>query len=207
MDIPEIDQRQVAWCRVNNQLVFLDVAHDRYFCLPEKRNAELIAGLEQAQSVDWCQPVTLPRPDQWVEPLRSSPDMEDGSFRLGEVARSLWMQRRVEKRLVATSLFDVLHATHASLAKRANHSKRMNQAARACVRGFEHARLIRTAADRCLPRSIALALNLAARDCPSQLVIGVKFAPFAAHCWVQHRADVLSDSVEEVRRYRPILIL
>lgn len=75
------------------------------------------------------------------------------------------------------------------------------------ISAFEHARLLRTAADRCLPRSIALALCLASDGKRTNLVIGVKLAPFGAHCWVQSGDEVLNDSVEEVLRYQPILII
>ena len=75
------------------------------------------------------------------------------------------------------------------------------------VRAFEHARLLRSAADRCLPRSIALKLRLAKLRHRTHLVIGVKDRPFGAHAWVQHGDIVLNDSLEEVRRYTPILII
>ena len=68
-------------------------------------------------------------------------------------------------------------------------------------------RLLRTAADRCLSRSIALALCLARHHCRANVILGVKLAPFAAHCWAQHGDAVLNDELEEVRRYQPILVL
>jgi len=83
----------------------------------------------------------------------------------------------------------------------------LDRAGARTIRAFEHARLIRSAADRCLPRSIALALGLAARGCRAHVVIGVKLAPFAAHCWAQAGDEVLNDSAEEVQRYTPILVV
>ena len=67
--------------------------------------------------------------------------------------------------------------------------------------------MLRTAADRCLPRSIALALRLARHGFAAQLVIGVRTNPFGAHSWTQHEGAVLNDSVEEVLRFKPILIV
>lgn len=75
------------------------------------------------------------------------------------------------------------------------------------VRAFEQARLLRSTADRCLPRSIALALCLTAKQCRVHVVLGVKLAPFSAHCWVQDGGAVLNDSLEEVQRYSPILVV
>jgi hypothetical protein len=75
------------------------------------------------------------------------------------------------------------------------------------VRAFEHARILRTAANRCLPRSIALSIRLASCGTRANVVIAVKLAPFAAHCWSQAGDVVLNDSVEEVQRYTPLLVL
>ena len=41
----------------------------------------------------------------------------------------------------------------------------------------------------------------------AQLVIGVRTSPFGAHSWAQHEDEVLNDSVEEVLRFTPILIV
>lgn len=202
-----VDPAMTAWSMVGDRVVFLDIARDRYFCLGEHDNREIIAGLKATGSKEWFQPEILPRPSSWHEPVRTSPETEAGRFRLGEVARALWLQRRSETRLASTSLASVLGELHAVLNKRPGQPDKMTNAGRACIRGFEHARLIRTATDRCLPRSVALALGLAVRGIHTQLFVGVKTAPFAAHCWVQHGGDVLSDSVEEVRRYHPILVL
>ena len=83
----------------------------------------------------------------------------------------------------------------------------MGRDAARTIRAFEYARLLRTAADRCLPRSIALALCLASDGMRANVVVGVRLAPFGAHCWVQQGGDVLNDSVEEVLCYRPILVI
>lgn len=75
------------------------------------------------------------------------------------------------------------------------------------VRAFEYARLLRTAADRCLARSIALAGCLAAIGDRCHVVLGVTCPPFSAHCWAQQGDTVLNDTLEEVQRYTPILVV
>ena len=57
---------------------------------------------------------------------------------------------------------------------------------------------------RCLPHSLALNAFLQRRECPSQLVFGVRTHPFEAHCWVQSGAVVLNDTLSHVRWYTPI---
>jgi len=80
-------------------------------------------------------------------------------------------------------------------------------AAQKTISAFHHSKLVRTAADRCLPRSIALALGLAAHCVRAHVVIGVRIAPFGAHCWVQAGNEILNESVEEVLLYTPILAI
>lgn len=58
--------------------------------------------------------------------------------------------------------------------------------------------------DQCLPRSLALATMLHARGQAATLVIGVAM-PFAAHCWVQQGNMLLTEPLETVQRYTPIL--
>lgn len=205
--LAKVDLATTAWSKVGDRVILLDIANDRYFCFDEPGNRRLIAELEANGGEEWFQPDSLPRPSNWREPVRTCPDIEAGRFRLSEVARALWLQRRIEARLSSASFASILGDLHAALETRSGRSGKITNAGRACIRGFEHARLVRTAADQCLPRSVALSLGLAARGIHTRLVIGVKTAPFAAHCWVQHGGDVLSDSVEEVRRYHPILIL
>lgn len=68
------------------------------------------------------------------------------------------------------------------------------------------ARLMRSH-DQCLARSIAIMRRLASLGAPAELVIGVRLRPFAAHCWVQQGARLVSDRVDQVRSYTPILVL
>lgn len=203
----DIDLSMTAWCKVADRIIFLDIAKDRFFCLCDDRNRAMVAELESGNKAFWFQPECFPRPAVWCNPETNWHGAGAGQFRLSEVARALWLQRRVEARLASTSFEKMLGSLKATLGAQHDRIEQISKAAEACIHGFEHAQLIRTAADRCLPRSIALALGLAARGCRTQLFIGVKTSPFGAHCWLQHGSDVLSDSVEEVRRYQPILIL
>lgn len=195
-----------SWTIIDGTAVFLDVRADRYFRLPPERNAQFVADSHEVSSVLPVQPPTLLRPGRWRLPESSSRAIGEGSFRLGETARAIWLQRRIERQIAARPFSAVIGDIARTLAKHAGEEFRSEDAAPA-VRAFEHAKLIRSAADRCLPRSIALALSLARRKLSAHLVIGVKLAPFAAHCWVQSGAEVLNDSLEEVQRYSPILVL
>lgn len=63
------------------------------------------------------------------------------------------------------------------------------------------------AANRCLPRSLALIDHLARSDIYPDLVIGVRTGAFTAHCWVQDKSTVCNDELDRVVLFTPILSL
>lgn len=199
------DNSKMCWTVIDGTAVFLDIAADRYFRLPPDRNAQFVAEMSDG-TVPPVQPVAIPRPEQWQLPQSLSAAISEGHFRLGETARAIWMQRRVERQLAVRPFSEIVGNVSRALARSACPESRGEEGA-SIIRAFEHAKLIRTAADRCLPRSIALSLCLARRRIAAHVVLGVKLAPFAAHCWVQCSGEVLNDSLEEVQRYSPILVL
>lgn len=79
---------------------------------------------------------------------------------------------------------------------------------RDAVAAFEALRpLMFTARDKCLYDSVALACFMASEGLKTQWVIGVKTQPFAAHSWVQTGTVVLNDLHENVRSFKPILVV
>lgn len=202
---PSLDR--LAWCVIDGSAVFLDLAGDRYFRLPERQNRIFVTGWCRTELNGPHQPASLPLPGSWAPPERQNAAVHDGRFRIANVARALWTQRRVEHRLARHPLGVVLKDLSRAVTARADHDRAITREAARDIRAFQQARLLRSAADRCLPRSIALALCLAGRQCHAQVVLGVKLAPFAAHCWVQYRSEVLNDELEEVLRYTPILVI
>lgn len=197
----------LAYCEISGTLIFLDVARDRYFSLPEPRNSEALAYLDQRENGRHHHPVFGSQPQDLDPPLASSSAIATGSFRIADTARAIWVQRRAEKRVTSRPFHSILSDLAGVLGTCEDERSHSGRDPARTIRAFEHARLLRTAADRCLPRSIALALCLAADGLRTNVVIGVKLAPFGAHCWVQQGTDVLNDSVEEVLRYRPILVI
>lgn len=203
---PDPDRDALAWREIDGQLIFLDLAADRYFRLGRDQNHTFLDMVARSGRERWRQPPDFPRPSNWAPPTRTSQAIESGAFSLSEIAHSLWTQRRVERRIATSGFHSVLSETRQLLARRGR-PRSDSAIADRIVRSFEHARILRTAANRCLPRSIALAVRLAARGAPVNVVIAVKLAPFAAHCWAQADDVVLNDSVEEVQRYTPLLVL
>ncbi|MBE0550539.1 MAG: lasso peptide biosynthesis B2 protein [Rubrivivax sp.] len=92
---------------------------------------------------------------------------------------------------------------------RLDHPEAAHQAGlRDAVAAFEALRpLMFTARDKCLYDSLALACFMASEGLKTQWVIGVKTQPFAAHSWVQAGTVVLNDLHENVRSFKPILVV
>jgi hypothetical protein len=197
----------VAWCMVGERIVFLDTLADRYFCLPEAENRAAVRHLDRRKLKRWHQPPELPRPNGWERPAQSWSDTQNNGFDLAQVARAIWVQRRIERRIAAKPLFTVLKETRLRLDRCLQDHETLDDRAQRWARAFAQARLLRTAADRCLPRSIALAFCLAATGTRAKLVFGVQLPPFAAHSWVQLGDMVVNDSAEEARRFEPILVI
>lgn len=210
----------LSFCRIADVALFLDLPRDRYFRLPDRLNAAFLAlvagtlpddaalGLLGSARVIVPGDVPLPfQPVDYTLPVESSPAISRGPFRLGDVARVIATQHRVERRLGKSALIDVLD----DVCRRRNGCVATELAgeggAARAVRAFEFARLLHSAANRCLPRSIALALCLAREGVRAEVVLAVKLAPFAAHCWAQTGDAVLNDTPEEVARYTPILVV
>lgn len=201
-----LDTNDLAWCEIEGKLVFLDIGKDRYFKLAEDKNRVALDRIRRSGLPEWHQPPWLPRPST-LAPQRTSNAIENGRFNLPEVARAMWMQRRVERKLARDGFASMLGDLCKAVNSRPARSDIAGDAAQKTISAFHHSKLVRTAADRCLPRSIALVLCLAARHVRAHIVIGVRIAPFGAHCWVQAGNEVLNESVEEVLLYTPILAI
>lgn len=210
----------LSFCMIGQRAVFLDTGADRYFALPDIQNAHftaLVAGETPApDAIDTlCRLRVLvpsPHPEHPVPPsvapvIQQASAVSTGPFELSPTARAIWIQRWIERRLRRVGLTRVLSDLATTLARVPFTEKEIGPVAATMIRGFEHARLLRSAADRCLPRSIALAVCLARSGCRAQVVLAVKLSSFAAHCWVQRGDMVLNDTPEEIARYTPILVI
>ena len=201
-----LDLEHLAWLVCDGRTIFLDVSQDRYFRLTPERDQDFQSRCASQGSGAWRQPDDLPRPAGWVSPRSAFDAASDQQFSLSGVAAAIWIQRRTEHRLARRGLHEVLldikHVRPDSPPPASDCRK-----IRSVLLAFEQAKLLRTAADRCLPRSIALVAKLASRGIRAELVIGVRDEPFGAHSWAQLAGVVLNETLEEARRYAPILVI
>lgn len=227
----------VRACALSDQVVLLDLRRSKYLSIGLAHWERLSGGADPAADGDPCQGFVvrdsdarlvdpllrqglltrapaqrhhrvlppLPQPTDALDVHGSMPCSAVGAGRTLRIAgatawaaamlrfRSLQhIAGRIERRAV---LSDTPHARDEA---------RLNDAVAAFValRPF-----LLTARDRCLHDSLALAACLAGEQVACRWVIGVRSRPFAAHAWVQAGGLVLNDLHENVRRYRPILVV
>lgn len=216
----------LSCCEVDDCLVFLDFALDRYFrlsyplqsvmrrflatgVLPRQQGRELedkgivIARASGRQS-------GMPDlPDPTASAIESSAEMHrlPGSGVLAEVAATLWWTRH---RLRCQPLKAVVEG---SIAHRKTaflpHASPANviDALREASMQFMCARRYVPIEPCCLPDSLALLRFLSRRRLPARIVFGVTLAPFAAHCWLQTDGIVLNETLSDACAHTPIRII
>lgn len=95
-----------------------------------------------------------------------------------------------------------------SLQAAASRDGSCDQELRELTSAFKRARAsLFSSKNSCLYESLALLDFLAGHQWFPRWVFGVQTMPFASHCWLQHEDCVINDSLENVARYTPIMML
>jgi len=208
----------LAFCFVNERPVFLDVTRDRYFTIQGSLEAafkELVAGRDLSrESIDRLlsagilepeggRPI-VPSPPRIVSPGRSVIEGKFADRRAGfavtvKTAICLVRSRRRLRRDGFARIINELRARKRHTGD-ARHSFIEARAAE-----FQAARCLFPAPPNCLPDSLALLDYLYNQGVVADLVIGVRMAPYGAHCWVQTREALLNEAVDCAASFTPIL--
>lgn len=204
----------LSWCLCNGRAIFLDLPRDRYFCLPEERDALFrdwacgdTSGSPEvaAQLADIVQPGPGLRAKAIHQPATC--DLGEGGARalFGDACIAAFAQLRARRALKR----EPIAALIAGLA-----SRPCDTGARPDSAGLERiAAAFRTtagwveSADQCMPRALAARRMCNCRGLGAALILGVRLAPFAAHAWVQADEAVVVGDLEQVRLYTPILVV
>lgn len=134
-------------------------------------------------------------------------DADIGALRLARFVRSaavasLWIRCR-SLDAIATAVARRRDRARKATGKRAALDRMRDSAA-----AYQRLRpFVFTAHERCLHDSLALMDFMAGEGVFPHWVIGVKTRPFGAHSWVQSGGTVLNDLHENVRQFRPILVV
>jgi transglutaminase superfamily protein len=211
----------IHFCEIGGQRVFLDLAGDRYFCLPPQ--AETAFGLLLADAspaapiasdIDLLirSGVVIAAPSgrplaatRHVRPTQSLFERGGGGRALAIAAfAETWILVLRARRAVAGKKLPSLLA---SLAARRPRCEAGSAADRdRATASFRAARRLVPIAPNCLYDSIALCRFLQRRGVAADLVIGAKLHPFGAHCWLQDGPIVLNDSLAAAREFEPVLV-
>lgn len=215
----------LSFCDAPGGRIFLDLVQDRYFCLgpaadaafsamvgsgkPDDEQRARLAALEQAGILVDDPFGACPRPCR-QPPLLASPLDEDDLVRpsAARVLGTVWAIRRAKLSLRWTSLATVCGRITALKERHAQDLRRgrPDELARIAAAVAASGRVVDTL-DQCLPCSIAVMRQCLAANIAAQLSIGVKLHPFGAHAWVAADGIVLTDRLELVRPFTPLLII
>jgi len=216
----------LSFCRVGEQLVFLDVGNDRYFHLPCSMEQALTAYLdgvgcsdaditrlvERKILVEQTSTVTGSRPD--ITPaVRSAVEAppQPRSLRVYELMEVFAIVLITRMKLKNSTLKRTLDGITADRHNQTTVTKPLAELTeqRLCDAAavFRRARLYVPIEMRCLLDSIAMTRFLLRRGIHAHVVFGIDLDPFSAHCWVQADDLVLNDTVGNVTSHTPIRVV
>lgn len=197
------------FCRIDDAIVVLDALADKYRLLTgegARRFVRMAEGQASRGDTEWLARQGMSGPvydalPAFIAPVTSAADDAMAAAPLSLATRAAWHQARFDRKLRRQPL----HRLLASLAsKPPDDGPRLN--ASMIVAAFERSRRYLSAEDKCLPRALAMAYMLKRTGIRTQLIFGVTL-PFSAHCWVQQGDVVLSDRLDRVRPFQPIMIV
>jgi hypothetical protein len=204
-----------GFCEVGGELVFLDLARDKYFSLHgadraafdrlragEPNDSEAMMRLERTGLIAQSGPSTSIRPTEIDVPAADliATEARAGLRMIAAAAFALrWARRAMRPEHIS--------ATVARLAerKRAIGVPGAEDAAASVASAYAAGRWLNPIPPRCLIDALALDHILLSRGIVASLVFGVRTSPFNAHCWLQTPETILTGSAAEARNFTPIL--
>jgi hypothetical protein len=215
-----------SYCDAGGRYVFLDVESDRYFCLSpqlEHAFAALSAG-DQLTAEDRAGLRELVRrgilnvgcgtnvelsPATAVRARCSAVDSPETAT-TGHVAVAAMMLVRIKRSLRRRPLADLIAKVRDNKrerkAPRISGNRRRLQLA-LIADSFRRAALITGSLDQCLAVSLAIMHRILGESLDGELIFGVKLRPFQAHAWVQSDDLLISDSLDTIAPFTPILVV
>lgn len=193
--------------------VFLDRKEDRYFCLPGRLNAMLLAAATQGCDVDasalleagiirdvaersalGC--VKVPKAQDTLLPTPAAYSWQA----LSPVALVDRLVIRASLRRLPLDLLlgpSKAHLLHERLGREKGEVARIVEGARSAAKVFG-------TKDRCLAQALIIRRRLERAGLGAALIFGVRLMPFEAHCWLQRGVTVLDDYHDHVALFTPV---
>lgn len=195
-------------CAVGAHHIFLDLSTERYFMFEGEaagRFSSFLQGKASSEDLRWLaeRAVIEPGSEGYGPAIESVPPSSSAigcaperisPLLVGEAFIALISARR---RLARLPLVQLLTPGAPGVADAIR--------SRAIAIAFHRTSRYVPANDQCLVRSLALKDMLGRRGIAAELVIGVRL-PFSAHCWVQTGPVVMSDTLDRVVGFKPLLV-
>lgn len=221
---------ELSYCDVDGHMIFLDIAHDRYFKLTgpleeamrrfqahEDVASQLLEDLATARIlVEASDPKARATVATIQRPTRSA--IEQSAVPAGhqlsiatvfEVMATVCSTRsQLKVRSLKTNLDEACAYRDSKtgtleISAAATLQERLLQA----NRQFARARRYVPIDPICLLDSLALLRFLSRRGLPANIVFGVTSEPFTAHCWVQANDIVLNETLSDANAHTPIRMI
>lgn len=217
-------QPGLSVCLSDGRPVFLDMIKDRYFCLGGAEELCFLRlldggepGAHEREQMDRLMAGGILR-EQPAATILATCQAEPPVMSLFDLVEARFHRARVVSLLAHIAFASItlrwrtLARCMGNLAMRKAHDPDMSApdedvALRAVIEAFRWTGLILSTHDRCLSRSIGLSRYLARRRIAHVFVFGVTLRPFRAHCWLQQDRIVLTDRLDTVRSFTPILVV
>lgn len=219
----------LSYCRVDGQVIFLDIQNDRYFRLSGGAEdaflayigggpipATALATLTEHHVLSKSSQSGSEESDlsEIPMPTRSATELSDLTDPLNlrlmlEVATSVlstWWMLRTRGLAHVIDNYLGCRRKHAQGSTSWTESGPYPDICKAAI-SFHRARLYVPIRTSCLLDSVALSKFLSRRRIRTSLVFGITRVPFAAHCWVQFGDVVLNDAVGNVTSHTPIRVI
>ena len=198
--------------QLGDVFIFLDLRAGRYFLVRDdaaRRFSRFLAGTFSPSDLDGLLRRGLvspcaksPQRKHFVPSVRSSifdSEMPAASIRGTGAAIAAQLIARCDLRI--RSLGTILGAFETPISLTCTSA---SEAHLSLAAAFFRARHYLPAIDQCLARGLAMKRLLCRRRREATLIIGVRL-PFSAHCWVQAGDVVLTDPIDVVLPFEPIL--
>lgn len=207
----------IGYCEAGGELVFLDLARDRYFALRgadraaferlregEANDSEAMTALigrgflKYAAGGAALDPATIAVPGTDLSASNEGFSLAAG---LAATRALYWARRAMRPAHIAATIANMART------KQALGDTEKEEDIRAIASRYAASRWVAPISPRCLVDALALDHILLRCRLRAILVFGVRTNPFAAHSWLQTCSAVLTGTVAEARNFTPILVV
>jgi len=205
----------IAFCRVCDRLVFLDIGADRYFGLSAAAEAKFLAHQEMQQpnpasnsfsvSMASGRNVCFLQCDRPAAAELSS--LEDAPGRAFGIRCAELLARHVLARIELRRGGFAASLEHIRRRKENQPVRNNSPVLHREVEAVRHCRAVLDLREKCLVHSIAVMHAMIGAGALPDLVLGIRLFPFEAHAWVEWQGSVVNDHADVVRAFTPILVI